>query len=105
MSIRKASRKVNTCPTTERRYYNLYKNDPEKKISLPRNRYMRITRVYTQEQIGNLIRYINDKMTVREASAKANMPYSSAHKYYTRYLKDPNHTIPLTRVRQYYTQE
>jgi hypothetical protein len=62
--------------------------------------------MHTQEQIGNLIRYIDtDKMTVKDASEKADMPYHSASHYYNRYLKDPNHNIPVPRMRQSYTQD
>jgi hypothetical protein len=53
-------------------------------MPLPRDRK---PNMYTQEQIGNLIRYIEgDKMAVTEASAKANIPYSSGRHYYNRYL-------------------
>jgi hypothetical protein len=44
-------------------------------------------------------------MTIKEASAKADMPYSSACQYYARYLKDPKYTIPIPQLRQCYTQE
>jgi DNA-binding transcriptional regulator YhcF (GntR family) len=106
MSVFRASRKVNISYTSARNYYKLYKNDPEKKIPVPRNQHTHPRKHYTQEQIGNLIRYITqDKMTVREASAKANIPYQSAHRYYNKYLDDPNHNIPIPHLHQIYTQD
>jgi hypothetical protein len=103
MDVPKASRKADISPTSGTYYYNVYKNDPEKKIPLPRNL---APRIFTQEQIGNLIRYIDtDKMTVKEASAKTNMPYRSGSYYYNKYLEDPNHAIPVQQLRQSYTQE
>jgi transposase len=103
MSVNKAARKVNMCRPSASSYYSLYKNDPEKRIPLPRNQ---TPTIYTQEQIGNLIRYINsDKMTVKEASAKTHMSYQSGHRYYNKYLKDPKHNIPIPRWKQRYTQD
>jgi transposase len=75
----------------------------KKKIPLRRDQ---MPRIYTQEQVGKLIRYIDtDKMTLKEASTKANMPYSSGRYYYDRYLKDPNHNIPIPQFHQSYTQD
>jgi transposase len=103
MSIAAAARKVKRSKCPAYCYYNRYKNDPEKKIPLRRDQR---SRMHTQEQIGNLIRYIDtDKMTVKDASEKADMPYHSASHYYNRYLKDPNHNIPVPRMRQSYTQD
>jgi hypothetical protein len=103
MNVAEASRKVNISKCSGSIYYKLYNNDPEKKIPLRRDRR---SRMYTQEQIGNLIRYIDtDKMTVKDASEKADMPYHSASHYYSRYLKDPNHNIPVPRVQKSYTQD
>jgi hypothetical protein len=103
MSVTEASRKVNISPKSGGYYYNVYNNDPEKRIPLPRDRN---ARTYTQEQIGNLIRYINsDKMTLKEASAKANMTYHSGCYYYNKYLEDPNHNIPIPQLHQSYTQD
>jgi transposase len=106
MSIAKASRKVNISTTSGRHYYNVYKNDPYKNIPSAPNPCVQPARLYTPEQIENLIRYISqDKMPVAQASAKANMTYHSACTYYNKYLKDPNHAIPLPIVRPYYTQD
>jgi hypothetical protein len=106
MSVNKAARKVKMPKYGGYSYYNAYKNDPEKKIPVPRNQHLRPRKYYTQEQIGNLIKHIdNDKMTVKEASSKAGINYTSAHQYYTRYLKDPNHNIPIPQLRQCYTQD
>jgi hypothetical protein len=101
MSIVKASRKVNIGRSTGHRYYNIYKNDPDKKIPSPQPPAM-----YTQEQIGNLVGYIHrNKMTVDEASAKANLTFASGHYYYNKYLEDPNHNIPIPKVSPYYSQD
>jgi transposase len=103
MSASAAARKANMSSKSGSYYYNAYKDDPEKKIPLPRNQ---TSTMYTQEQIGNLIRYINDdKMTVTEASAKADMTYNSARQYYNKYLKDPNHNISIPQFHQCYTQD
>jgi transposase len=97
MSIKEASRKVNMSRAEGFHYYTQYKNDPDKKIPLPRNQNQRIC---TQVQVENLIRYINnDEMTVKEASAKANMTCVSGKYYYAKHLKNPNHAI---RTRQFY---
>jgi hypothetical protein len=106
MPVYKASRKVNISQCSGLIYYNLYKKDPEKKIPSPRNRHQHLLKNFTQEQVGNLIRYINDdKLTVREASKKANIPHNSGRHYYSKYLKDPNHNIPIPRWKQSYTQD
>jgi transposase len=103
MSITKAARKVNISKNSGIYYYNVYNNDPEKKIPLPRNQ---TSTMYTQEQIGNLIRYINDgKMTLTKALVKANIPYKSGVHYYNIYLKDPNHNIPVPRLYRRYTKD
>jgi hypothetical protein len=103
MSVNKAARKVNMCRQSASSYYIVYKNDPEKKTPLPRKQ---TSTMYTQEQIGNLIRSINDdKMTVTEASAKADMTYNSARQYYNKYLKDPNHNISIPQFHQCYMQD
>jgi transposase len=106
MSITAAARKVNISQCSGYKYYNEYKNDPEKKIPLSRNPCMHPRKYCAQEQIGNLIKYVDDdKMTVTEASAKANMPCYSARYYYNRYLEDPNHNIPVPKTQQSYTQD
>jgi transposase len=106
MSKREASRKVNISHFTALYYYNVYKNDPEKRIPVPRNQRTHRRKYYTQEQVVDLIKYVDDdKMTIKEASAKANVHYDSGKYYYNRYLKDPNHTIPIPQLRQFYTQE
>jgi response regulator of citrate/malate metabolism len=106
MSVTAAARKVNISKTSGRHYYNVYKNDPYKNIPSAPNPCVQPARLYTPEQIENLIQYISqDKMPVAQASAKANMTYRSACTYYNKYLKDPNHAIPLSNVRQYYTQD
>jgi hypothetical protein len=49
MSVYKPSRKVNICSKSGFNYYKTYKNDPEKKIPVPRNRFLHPRRYYTQE--------------------------------------------------------
>jgi transposase len=106
MSVAAAARKAKVSQYEGYRYYNVYKNDPEKKIPVPRNQHTQPRKYYTQEQTGNLIKYITqDKMTLKEASAKADMVYKSGRRYYNRYLKDPNHNIPIPQLQQSYTQE
>jgi molybdenum-dependent DNA-binding transcriptional regulator ModE len=106
MSASAAARKVNISQASAFIYYTVYKNDPEKRIPVPRNQRTHPRKYYTQEQIGNLIKHINDgKMTIKEASVKADMPYSSACQYYNRYLEDPNHNIPVPSRKHIYTQE
>jgi transposase len=106
MSVHKASRKVNISHPTGLRYYNVYKNNPEKKIPVPQNRYMHPRKYYTQEQIANLIKHVDDdKMTVKEASAKADINFDSGRYYHNKYLEDPNHNIPIARPYQTYTQD
>jgi hypothetical protein len=106
MSITAAARKVKMSVVSAFNYYNVYKNDPEKKNPLPRNRHMHPKKHYTLEQIGNLFQYINsDKMTVKDASAKANIPYYSCKYYYNKYLEDPNHNIPIPRLYRHYTKD
>jgi hypothetical protein len=106
MTVYKASQKVNMTRTPAYKYYLLYKNDPEKKIPSQRNRCMHPDKLSVHNQIKNFIRYIStDKMTLKEASTKANMNYQSAHYYYTRYLKDPNHMIPIPQLQQTCTQD
>jgi transposase len=103
MSVTAAARKVNISYNTGFIYYSTYKNDPEKRIPLPRNQ---TPKVYTQEQIVNLIRYINDdKMTLTKASAKANIAYDSGKYYYNKHLNDPNHNILTSRLYRRYTKD
>jgi hypothetical protein len=103
MSVNKASQKVKMSAHTGYSYYNAYINDPETKIPVSRDQ---VPRTLTQEQIGNLIRYMdNDKMNIREASAKADMSSKSGNYYYAKYLKDSNHNIPIARLYRNYTQD
>jgi hypothetical protein len=44
-------------------------------------------------------------MTVKEAAAKANMTIESVRYYYTKYLNDPNHSIPTPQFQLKYTQD
>jgi hypothetical protein len=106
MSFAAVARKVNIGQYSGFIYYNVYKGDPEKKIPLPRNQFIHPRKNYTQEQIGNLIKYITqDKMTIKETSEKANMDYNSCRYYYAKYLEDPNRNIPMPQFHQTYTQD
>jgi transposase len=106
MSVSGASRKVNISASSGLIHYNVYKNGPEKKIPSPRNQHLHPQKYYMQEQIENLIKYITqDKMTVKEASAKVNLTYNSCRYYYAKYLEDPNRNIPMPQFHQTYTQD
>jgi transposase len=102
MSVPKASFNVKMSYATGRYYYNIYKNDPEKKIPLPRNQLGRRTNGFSQEQIAALIKYIDDDgMSMQAASIKANLNYVTAVTYYNKYLEDPNHDIPIPINKKY----
>jgi transposase len=46
-------------------------------------------KTYTQDDINKLIGYIiDDKMTIKAASKKANIPYSTAQRFFLRHLKE-----------------
>jgi transposase len=86
MTIKDASRKANFNETSARIYYQHYLMDNN--IEHP---VTQITKNYTQDEITQFIRYVvDDKMTIRAASKKANMHEFIGSKYYRRYLKDHN---------------
>jgi hypothetical protein len=86
MPIRAASRKANFSRETARKYYQRYLNDNNMEIPVSK-----MGKHCTQDQINELVVYIvDDKMTVKAASKKANMAENSGQKYYHQYLKDRN---------------
>jgi hypothetical protein len=106
IGIPKAARKARLSYSTGFRYYNLYRDDPERKIPTARKREIYTKRILTQEHVENLIKYItNDNMSLTRAAAKANMNYRSACYYYNRYLEDPDNNIPIPYMAQPCTQE
>jgi hypothetical protein len=103
IGLPQAACKVNIGHTTAIHYYNEYKNHPEKKIPLPRTQTSTFS---TQEQIRDFIRYVNiDKMTVKEASKKANVTLDSARRYYNKYLEDPDRNIPIPQLSRAYSKD
>jgi transposase len=103
IGLPQAACKVNIGHTTAIHYYNAYKNHPEKKIPLPRTQTSTFS---TQEQIRDFIKYVNiDKMTVKEASKKANVTHDSARRYYNKYLEDPDHNIPVPQLSPAYSKD
>lgn len=97
MSIKAASNKVNIGYATGIYYYNKYKKDPNGFLVDIK----RPPTVYTQEQIKSMIDYIvKDGMSVKEASAKANIFYRTAICMYKKYTSDPDHNIPMSHNKQ-----
>jgi transposase len=83
MSVIAASKKANMSAPTGIKYYRQYLKDRHVDYS--------IRKLITQGQINELIGYIVDgKMSIRAASKKANMGFSSGYKYYQQYLKERN---------------
>jgi hypothetical protein len=81
MSLRAASRKTDMACSRGHKFYHQYLEDHNLDTPIPKR--------LTQDQKNALIGYIvNDKMSIRAASRKANMAYSSGHKFYHQYLND-----------------
>lgn len=96
MSITQVAKEARMCAINGRLFYRKYVNDPEHKIpaTKPNKPYF-----CTQEQINNLISYItNDNISIIDAAIKTNMGIVTAHTYYTEYLNDPEHKIPMPKV-------
>jgi transposase len=97
MPVTKASEKINISRRTGAKYYHQYMNDPNRAIPIPKFKSRRGT-LCTSEKIKKLIHYVvDDKMSVKAVSKKADISYISARKYYHLYSKDPNHEIPIPR--------
>jgi transposase len=107
MSLDAAAVKAKMGKNSARRYYRQYSEVPNHKIPVP-PKMGQAVRSCSQGQINALIRYIvNDKMSIENASIKANMSERTGGKYYHRYLNDPDHKIPtvLARTQRSFTQE
>jgi transposase len=56
----------------------------------------RVVKYYTQDQINELVGYIvDDKMTIKAASEKANIHFSTGYGWHRRYMKDQKHDGPI----------
>ncbi|KAI8887159.1 hypothetical protein K501DRAFT_269130 [Backusella circina FSU 941] len=96
MTVRDAAKRLNMGESSAYIYYNRYKNDPEKKIPIPNKKGSLGKKYATPQQIKDLIRYIvDDKLSLKNAATKAEIPYSTANAYYIKYLRHPNHEIPV----------
>jgi hypothetical protein len=94
MSIRAASRTANFCKKSASIYYHQYLKDNN--MEIPEGKY---SKRYTQDDINKLIHYIvDDKMSITEASKKANMDHNTGHKYYRKYLKDHHLDVPIRNI-------
>jgi transposase len=80
MTIKEASKEIDVSYSTGLIYYKKYLVD--QKLCKPSK--------YTDQQIKALIRYIvDDGMTMRHASRKANMTYNAGLYHFRKYRKDP----------------
>jgi hypothetical protein len=53
-------------------------------------------RLCTYEQVKKMIHHIvENNLSIKEASRRANMSVTSALKYYKKYVEDPEHNIPI----------
>jgi transposase len=87
MSIMAASKKANMCESSGKKYYKQYLTKHNLGIPPPK---------ITQDKINGLIGYIvDDKMSVKAASKKANVSCYFGYKYYGLYLKDHHINIPI----------
>jgi hypothetical protein len=70
---------ANVSHSTEKSYYGDFLSHPSHAIPTPTSNY--ISHTIAQEQMNELIDYIMDEnMTIKAASRKANMTYNSAKK-------------------------
>jgi hypothetical protein len=80
--------------STAGRYYRQYLNDNNMEISVTRKNYSR-------DNINEFIGYIvDDKMSIKAASKKANMSEWTGKKYYRQYLRDHRLYIPRKHITQ-----
>jgi hypothetical protein len=87
MSLNAASAKANMSIYNTRKYYDIYLNDPERRIP---NVKPRSGKHYSQKQIQQVIRYIvDDKLSIRSAAIKSKMGVPAVRGHYMNYLKDP----------------
>jgi transposase len=98
MTISAASIKANVCLSTGRKYYSKYLNDPNKNIPRPERD---SDRNYTREQLKKFIDFIiNDKMSISKAATQLGMCIETGRRYYHKYMKDPNHDVPVPEKRR-----
>jgi hypothetical protein len=100
MAVSMASVKANMSHPSGKKYYLRYLEDPNHNIPIPNHNKSGFNEPCTQKQTSDLIGYIaNDKMAIVVAAKKAGMAASTARRYYTRYLHDPNREIPVPHKR------
>jgi response regulator of citrate/malate metabolism len=88
MTIKAASAKANMCSGTGEKYYKQYmiKNNIMPRLN---------GNTYSQDQVDSLISLIvDDKMTIKDASEKVKMGYTTGKKYYHKYVKDQQQSRP-----------
>jgi hypothetical protein len=87
MNMKAASLKVNMSICNSRKYYDIYLNNPERRVP---NVKPRSGKHYSQNQIQQAIRYIvDDKLSIRSAAIKSKMGVPAVRRHYMNYLKDP----------------
>jgi hypothetical protein len=90
MTFKVALKKVNMSDNTGRKYYYQYFKDRNLEIT---------TQKCTQDQIDELVgNIVDNKMTLRAASKKANVYEQTGRKYYREYLKDRRLDIPIPKT-------
>jgi transposase len=111
MTIKDAGDKANLGTPASYKYYGLYREDPEHKTPKLGKDVRRGKRYFTYEKIEALINsIIHDKLTIDEAAKKAGIHKKTAMNYYTKYMTDPERSIPVratigSSVQKVYTQE
>ncbi|KAI8876628.1 hypothetical protein K501DRAFT_288793 [Backusella circina FSU 941] len=97
MSVSDASKEVNMNLKTATTYYEMYMNDPEHKIPLPRRRQSNSGGLkVTHDQVKALIDCIvNRGMKLGTAATTTKMQYHTAQRYYDKYMSDPDRNIPV----------
>jgi hypothetical protein len=78
MSVRAASKKANITPYIAGIHYRQYLNGNNTEVLVGK-----YSKRYAQHKINQLINYVeNDKMSIRTASKKANLAYSTGQRHY-----------------------
>jgi hypothetical protein len=96
MTVTAASRNLNICRNTAGRHFRQYLKDNNMEIPVYEN-----IKPYSQGKKDELISYIvDDKMTIKAASKKANMSRTAGRKSYHRYLKARNMDSPIKKYTQ-----
>jgi hypothetical protein len=100
MTLTEAATKSNMSYGSGLKYYRKFLKDHNHDIPVPDYHCGR-RNLCTQNQIDTLISLLVDnKMTINAASKKAGVAQETGRKYYREYLKDPEHRIPVSRVKQ-----